>query len=89
MEVFSATGSARESDRREEPLKTQDRKQADVDGQDGIVPPGPEPSGQAPVAHVLVAQESHPRAGPSSPRARSLAASRSRSCSMSGRFRAT
>jgi hypothetical protein len=41
------------------------------------------------IQHALNDQEPHPCAGPRRPRARSLAASWSRSCSMSVRFAAT
>ncbi len=69
--------------------RIRDRQQPDVAGQDRIVPLSPVSGGETWTAQVLIDKESHSCVGPSRPRARSLAASWSRSCSISGRFWAT
>ncbi len=94
MQVFEVLGIASQNrnalgDTKDQHSRIRDGQQSDVRSKDRIVTASPKPRGQARIAHVLVEQRLHSCAGPRRPRARSLAASWSRSCWMSGRFWAT
>jgi hypothetical protein len=94
VQVFKVIGIPRQNweglgDRVDQDLRIRDRQQPGVLGQDWIVPLSPESGSQSWIAEVFVDQEFHSGVGSRRPRARSRDASRSRSCSMSGRFFAT
>jgi hypothetical protein len=65
------------------------RPQTHVRRKQNVVPSSPHPCSQAATAHIFVNQYFHDRTGRSRPRARTSAASRSRSASISGRLFAT